>query len=802
MREACFKKTTRRLQLSFLCLFIISFASGLFAKGRFNEMVLTLEQEGPVYYRADDQAGAILLHFKSAKMGELSPLQLYDERLIKRLLIKERSDQSIEVALFLRDKQLRAVVQEFQEPYRISISIFDKDYSVEKDLYTSLPLSGLGEDQGPRNSSKESQSDPLSGWTMLGSRTSEAQGFQAVNSSSPVSTASASIETGGSPQNLEEQLEKAAVGRGSAWKEIFPPYMYPLPLTAFEGDGKKAQGSAALSKLAPAEQAFQLFNLGDEHKAFVIYKQVLLTDPSLFDRDVLHLWALSEIHLGLENFVLADSYEQTLMEKFPESPLSRFAGLRRLDIESLPLLKEAKEKPEILSSVLKKLEAFESSVVPEVRAQAAVRKAFWMDPASLMESKPPEASAQVAEVLEKNLEKLESRKTAFLAESILFHYDIQVQKEKKEKALLIPQNLLHLAAEYFKKYEPASSDPFYKSLEREFKESCAKSIIQTSHIGLYDQATQLYESLPGAVHKDLLQEETDVALALAEAYRGSGHPEKALEPYKISAGSKTQKTTAFMSNFWGQSLSLSIMKTDKKSGGKISKTNLMEKAKEFDEALTKSWNDLDETEKDKIQKAYQKELETLALEGSPLKGHSTILLQMLEKKLAVKSNPGQSHAEKATETKTDEAKLSEMQKEKTDDPSATVQLIHALAVRFKQLGEKEERRRALLLLKTTNPKDFSSHAQSKILWVNDLVALAEEYREEDAFADAGRTYVFAAEHSLDWDKKAESFYKAGLLLIKSGRREEAVAALTQASQDANNVFYARLAKERLDQLTR
>ena len=54
--------------------------------------------------------------------------------------------------------------------------------------------------------------------------------------------------------------------------------------------------------------------------------------------------------------------------------------------------------------------------------------------------------------------------------------------------------------------------------------------------------------------------------------------------------------------------------------------------------------------------------------------------------------------------------------------------------------------------------------------------------------------------SEDWEGRAEALYKGGLLLYKAGRREEALEALNNASNDGNNLFYSNLARERLSQI--
>ena len=66
--------------------------------------------------------------------------------------------------------------------------------------------------------------------------------------------------------------------------------------------------------------------------------------------------------------------------------------------------------------------------------------------------------------------------------------------------------------------------------------------------------------------------------------------------------------------------------------------------------------------------------------------------------------------------------------------------------------------------------------------------------------EAGRAYALTGSESSNWEGRAEALYKGGLLLYRAGRREEALKAFRQASEDGNNLLYAELAKKRLDQL--
>ena len=97
-----------------------------------------------------------------------------------------------------------------------------------------------------------------------------------------------------------------------------------------------------------------------------------------------------------------------------------------------------------------------------------------------------------------------------------------------------------------------------------------------------------------------------------------------------------------------------------------------------------------------------------------------------------------------------------------------------------------------------DPETVELDRDARKVWNDELLSLSEDLRQSSEFLEAGRTLRFAGER--DEINRAESLYKAGLLLYRAGRRDEAIQAFRQASQDGNNFFYANLARERLDQL--
>ena len=113
---------------------------------------------------------------------------------------------------------------------------------------------------------------------------------------------------------------------------------------------------------------------------------------------------------------------------------------------------------------------------------------------------------------------------------------------------------------------------------------------------------------------------------------------------------------------------------------------------------------------------------------------------------------------------------------------------------------KKEKRESTLLLKNLKPSDFGSDQAAKNVWADQLTLLAEDYRKANQYLDAGRLFSLVGENGENYEKRAETLYKSGLLLFRAGRKQEAINSFQKASEDGNNLFYANLAKERLNQI--
>jgi tetratricopeptide (TPR) repeat protein len=105
-------------------------------------------------------------------------------------------------------------------------------------------------------------------------------------------------------------------------------------------------------------------------------------------------------------------------------------------------------------------------------------------------------------------------------------------------------------------------------------------------------------------------------------------------------------------------------------------------------------------------------------------------------------------------------------------------------------------------LRQINLKTKQPDKDALRVWTDELTQLAEEFRRSNDYLEAGRLYALTGSENNQWEGRAEALYKGGLLLYRSGRRDEAVAAFQKAADDGNNLLYAALAKKRLEQIQR
>ena len=103
-------------------------------------------------------------------------------------------------------------------------------------------------------------------------------------------------------------------------------------------------------------------------------------------------------------------------------------------------------------------------------------------------------------------------------------------------------------------------------------------------------------------------------------------------------------------------------------------------------------------------------------------------------------------------------------------------------------------------MKFLKPSQFEQDKEASKLWASELTNLAEEHRKADEFLEAGELYTLVGDSTALTETRAESLYKGGLLLFRAGKKQDAIKALEKAKGDTTNLFYSKLATERLNQI--
>ena len=769
-------------------------APSLWAQGsqslkRFSEMVIVFDSQRKIHFAEDRTDNAVILEFKNTAPHELSAFDRYDETVIRRLLMKDHGPEGTEVKIYLRDPGLKVTVDILNEPFRLSMSIFDPGYQHQTDPKTGLPLAGsftqgLPVDQNQyvsqphdlgkiRSLSEPSEIAFAEKQPLLPPETLTGNELNSTSQRKLLQPPPGKIQTS---TEFSQLIQETPDGRGDYWNE-YPYYIYPTQTAAYEGRSKPSGWSKKSHQLSPsdtqrmAEFAYKMYSFGNEKKALVAYQQVLHREPSVFDKDILHLWAFAESHLGHGNLSLADGYFDAIVSKFPDSPLSKLAYIRRLDIQSIKFLRN--KKPENLEELTKPLAHMNASASGEISAQRAIRMAYWISPLpSNFQTELPLTSSQVIKELEANLQNTESKKTSFLSHSIILKQFLHPSSPWTDAGG-------YMASDWLSRYTDGPANPFYQSMKNELKEKLSTVLIKKSMDGQFQETVAIWQALPPSITE--VRSEPKVSWAVGEAFRNSNLNENALPFYGIASQAAEQAPMQFKAMFWHSTLSGRV--SEDYRGQNKKQNQYVSQSKVSDKKSYRIWKNLKQDEKNSLRTTYKKHMEDTLDDSVPLTTPSLILLENWEAAL------GESRDQDNQEIVTNYS------------PGAdVVHLLQKLIQRFRKAGLSDERRRATRLLKEIKPESYLNDKTAQSIWTRELSALANEYRSSGDYLKAGRLFTFTAENSVEWNNRAESLYKGGLLLYRAGKREEAITALTKASQDGNNLFYANLAKERLTQL--
>lgn len=730
----------------------------------------------------------LVLEFQKTAPSEVAAFEQYDERLIKRVVIKDLGPSGTEVKLVLRDRDVRAVVSSFNEPFRVTVDLFDADFSEERDPETGMPIVGAATSPEAPGSKPDAPklmvdaavepTEPASQAVAeaIGDMTTDVQPNADATANGKRRLLQPTSELFTSAEDMESALKGVAEGVGKGWKD-YPPYMYRLQTAAYEAGGRtKAPSTAqAMSSIeAMADYAGRTFNFGHEAKALVAYQQVLHKDPTLFDRDALHLWKFAEAHLGQGNMTLARGYYEALVEKHPESPIASFARMRILDVAAIRLIQQGRAQD--LPALAERIGGIKIRVNGELAAQLAIRKAYWAkEGASATAGQLPPLAANVAQELTTILPQVESSRTAFLASSLVLND--MVRPETPWQRGIGP-----FADAYFKRFSGDSTEPYRSTLRTALYDKLNKGLQSKVTDGRLVEAIDDYEALPTAMRG--IKNNSKTAWALAEAYRKLGQPEKSADLYAEAARGVADGPDRFKAQFWLAVTAGELAAA--KSANAAATSRYAKMSREADRAADAAWQRLKPEERQTLAVAMKEPFEKTVTAAARLKTGPKIVLSTWTKALGTKADATNGEAGDWAQN--------------FSPAGSSVILLTDLGKRFAELGMGDQRRESVALLKHMKPKDFADDTAAKALWANQLVTLAEDYRKANQYLDAGRLFSLVGAEAENWEGRAESLYKGGLLLYRAGRRAEAMDAFKQAADDGNNMFYANLAKERLAQL--
>lgn len=745
----------------------------------FAQMIIPFASERPFDHEWIKSENALVLRFPSSSPSELDAINNYDERLVRRVLIKDLGPQGSEVRLVLRDKDVRAVVTTFKDPFRVSIDLFDKSYAEHKDPETGLPVSGVAQGISAIPEAQKNRIDQQAA-------SSGDQKAQDPKSTPRRKLMQADAPELNSPNELKSFIAKIPPGIGKAWV-TYPPYVYRMQLAPYEGREAPAaeishlQSKAMTTSSAMADYAAKLYDFGHEGRALAAYQQVLQREPEVFEKDAIHLWKFAETHLGQGNLTLADGYYQTLIEKHPDHMMARFARLRKLDTQAIKAIQDG--QPSHLATLTEKAGSIPTRDSAELLALIAIRSSWWNDSTIDQSSRKvlPVCPEETQVLLTKILPKVENPRTAYIGSALV--------AQKMVSADTSWQNdYATWLSGFFKRYKGSDVEGQRDTLSQAAKKRISQQFSDLFGSNQYVEVVTLYGQLPSEMKS--ISKDPVVSWQIAESYRSLGQQDKAVDFYKKAMQTNTA-LDRFKASFWVGALSSKRASDLRSTAGNQSSIRGFEaQGSRADNVMDETWSKLKSDEKSLIMTALSSPLQDIVASEAKLKTPPKILLEQY--KTALSKNSPKLNATNGTGATDWLGNFS---------PSAsTVRLLDDLGQKFAELGMTTERRQAMELMKFLKPSQFEQDKEASKVWESELTKLAEEYRKADEFLEAGELYTLVGDATTQTEKRAESLYKGGLLLFRAGKKQEAISALEKAKNDSSNLFYSKLASERLNQI--
>ena len=469
------------------------------------------------------------------------------------------------------------------------------------------------------------------------------------------------------------------------------------------------------------------------------------------------------------------------MEKHSSHPLARYAQLRKLDISAIKSIQRSDLKA--LPGLVSKLDAINTRGNAELSAQTQIRKAWWTDPNASQSRKGalPKVPEEIQRSLMSFIPNVESQRTAFLAASLAANRMVQTDTpwEQRYSAFL---------ADYFERFKGPSTEPVREDLSNAAKSRLVTEIKSVYGSAKYLDLVKMFEALPQSMKS--VRKSADVAWMIGESYRQVGQSETAISFYQ-TATEVPVGIDRFKAQFWLNNIAGNTAESMKTAHGNQEKIRTYESAsRRADSEMQATWDKLKSDEKAQILTGMADAIESSVASDLKARTPAKILLDKWTSALTV--NPPKMSATNGTNPTDPVGNFS---------PSAgTVHVLDDLGKKFAELGMQPEKRKALELMRFIQPSAIEQDKTAQKIWSDQLLNLAEEHRKANEFLEAGELYSLVGDGSTSNENRAEAYYKGGLLLYRAGKKQEAMKALEKAKSDANNLFYSKLATERLDQL--
>ncbi|MDD9951149.1 MAG: tetratricopeptide repeat protein, partial [Zetaproteobacteria bacterium] len=716
--------------------------------------------------------------FKDTSFEELAKLHTSKHPFIRNIIIREVPGVGTNAWLVLNDENLTATVDTFKQPFRVRIAIHDLDFRRTKNPLNQLPSLPLHSGSSDRTLLEVS---PVKKQTSM-AKHPQAQKNALKKKSAKPATAQKTHHQLLKPQSSQNArqliapelaaLNKIPLGRGKAWAS-FPAYVYPLNITAYHQFSTTQKRPEKDKYYDLGLQAVELYRGGHEYKALFLLDRILAEEPHQFTREPIYSWIMAECHLGQANLALARGYFQSLIKQFPNSELQPFAQLRKWDIDSNEKSKSGENLSQ-MSELVHFLDPLLAESNPELKLLANQRFAYWggkndfrPDRHSLARLHPQQPSAP----LYTYSHQAQTKETKYLTMSLALY---EMCFSAPEFALNVAKHINH-----YTQHAAASNPEYFEQILSRCESMLSKYLHSFKNKPAAQQMITVWEALPAASKSRITTK--NIQWYLAEAYRNQGNTIAADHHYAQAHTKGSNPVRDFLSLFYP----LNHTYTDTSDSRENKQSSAVQKLTKMDKNLLREWNTLPSQHQNKIMQQLYPYFQGYLKEKYPLKSVSEIVLTGWNNSLHnINKNTSQNSSDKYGFTPRAEG---------------VTELI-TIAGWFGKLGQQNKRIEALQLLKKLKPDVYPKDTHTSTIWASEMLKLADHFRNQNAYLEAGRTFSHVAENAISSDHRAESFYKGGLLLYRAGKREEAIAALTKASQDGNNLFYANLAKERLNKL--